>query len=122
MCAKATGKGARASDETYDSYRLLIESATQVDVIETAVAHPCDESSLSAVVHAAKQGLIQPLLVGPEASIRDVANECQLDISAYEIIDADSHRAKMASCAVAAIYTHALRTGEPWKRPAGIKP
>jgi phosphate acetyltransferase len=35
---------------------------------------------------------------------------------------ADSHRAKMASCAVAAIYAHALRTGEPWKRPAGMKP
>ena len=35
---------------------------------------------------------------------------------------ADSHRAKMASCAVAAIYANALRTGEPWKRPAGIKP
>ena len=89
MSAKATGKGNQASDETYDSYRLLIEAATQVDAIETAVAHPCDESSLSAVVHAAKQGIIQPLLVGPEASIQDIANECQLDISAYEIIDAD---------------------------------
>ena len=92
MSAKATGKGAQASDETYNSYQLLIEAATQVDVIETAVAHPCDESSLSAVVHAAKQGIVQPLLVGPEASIRDVANECQLDISAYEIIDADHSR------------------------------
>ena len=89
MSAKATGKGAQASDETYDSYQLLIEAATQVDVIETAVAHPCDESSLSAVVHAAKEGIIQPILVGPEANIRDVANACQLDISAYEIIDAD---------------------------------
>jgi len=89
MSAKATGKGGQASDETYDSYQLLIEAATQVDVIETAVAHPCDESSLSAVVHAAKEGIIQPILVGPEANIRDVANACQLDISAYEIIDAD---------------------------------
>ncbi len=53
------------------------------------MAHPCDESSLSAVVHAAKEGIIQPILVGPEANIRDVANACQLDISAYEIIDAD---------------------------------
>jgi len=32
---------------------------------------------------------------------------------------ADSHRTKMASCAVGALYAHAVRTGTPWKRLTG---
>ncbi len=88
MTANATGKEAQASKETYDSYRILVDSAAQLEAIETAVAHPCDESSLSAVVHAAEQGIIQPTLVGPEAKIRQVAQASKLDIKPYEIVDA----------------------------------
>jgi phosphate acetyltransferase len=54
----------------------------------TAVAHPCDESSLRGAVDAAKAGLITPILVGPAARIREVAAKAKLDISPYTIVDA----------------------------------
>jgi phosphate acetyltransferase len=54
----------------------------------TAVAHPCDESSLQGVVDAAKAGLIAPTLVGPAARIKEVAAQARLDISAFPIVEA----------------------------------
>ncbi len=101
MNANATGKGAQKSGETYDSYQILVDSAAQLDAIGTAVAHPCDESSLSAVVHAAEAGIIQPTLVGPEARIREVAEACKLDIRPYEIVDAShSHESAKKAAGV----------------------
>jgi phosphate acetyltransferase len=44
---------------------------------------------LESVVEAAKLKLIQPILVGPEERIRKVAAEHRLDISDFEIVDAE---------------------------------
>jgi len=55
--------------------------------IPTAVAHPCDESSLSGAIDAAEAGIIQPYLVGPAAKIRAVAEKLKLNLGRYEIID-----------------------------------
>jgi phosphate acetyltransferase len=51
------------------------------------VAHPCDESSLTGAVDAAKMGLIRPILVGPAARIQAVAEQCRLDITPFELVD-----------------------------------
>jgi phosphate acetyltransferase len=62
--------------------------------VPTAVAHPCDESSLKGAVEAAELGILQPILVGPRDKIEAVAAQFQLDISSYEIVDAPhSHAA-----------------------------
>src|SRR5262249_55490461 len=55
---------------------------------KTAVAHPCDESSLRGAMDAARLGLIAPILVGPRARIEAVAKEHQIDISNVPIVDA----------------------------------
>ena len=49
----------------HEKYFELISRAKAVPPTVTAVAHPCDESSLQAVVEAARLGLIEPILVGP---------------------------------------------------------
>jgi len=54
----------------------------------TAVAHPCDESSLRGAVEAAQAGLLAPVLVGPAAKIKEVAKKAGLKIAAYPIVDA----------------------------------
>lgn len=54
----------------------------------TAVAYPCDESSLSAVVEAAETGLLSPILVGPRAKLEAVAKQLGKDISRYAIVEA----------------------------------
>ena len=68
----------------------------------TAVVHPCDLSSLTAAVEAAREGLIVPVLVGPEAKIRAVAAAEKLDISAFRLVSvAHSHAAAAEAVAMA---------------------
>jgi len=68
----------------------------------TAVAHPCDESSLRAAVEAARAGLIAPILVGPRARIESVAHKHGLDVAGFEIVDA-AHSEAAAAAAVALV-------------------
>jgi phosphate acetyltransferase len=68
-------------------YQNLIESARKLPVKSCAVAHPCDQSSLSSAVEAARLGIFQPILVGPKVRIHNVAQEHGLDISGFELID-----------------------------------
>jgi phosphate acetyltransferase len=62
----------------------------------TAVAHPCDQSSLEGAIQAAEMGLIRPILVGPQAKIAGVAQEFQLDMSPYECVDVPHSHAAAA--------------------------
>jgi phosphate acetyltransferase len=81
---------------THEKYQRLIDTARTLAPVTTAVAHPCDESSLSGAVDAAKLGLIVPILVGPKAKIEAVAKACKLDISGFEIVDAPHSHAAAA--------------------------
>lgn len=72
----------------HDKFRDLMETAKSLPPIKVAVAHPCDKSSLEAVVEAAERKLIDPILVGPKARIQAVAQEHGLDISGFEIVEA----------------------------------
>jgi phosphate acetyltransferase len=83
-------------------FRKLLERAKAHAPVPTAVAHPCDQSSLESVVEAAKLKLIEPILVGPEGRIREVAKENDLDISGFEIVDA-SYSQDSAAKAVALV-------------------
>ncbi|MFY9736146.1 MAG: phosphate acetyltransferase, partial [Rhodoplanes sp.] len=75
-------------------YEDLIAKAKQVQRVVTVVAHPCDETSLRGATEAAEAGIIVPVLVGPAAKIRSVAQSFGLDISRFEIVDAPhSHAA-----------------------------
>jgi phosphate acetyltransferase len=78
----------------HEKYQQLIARCQTLTPVPTAVAHPCDESSLRGAVEAAELGILHPILVGPRARIEAVAAQCQLDISSYEIVDAPhSHAA-----------------------------
>ena len=54
-------------DRKHEKYERLLAQAKKLAPLSTAVAHPCDESSLAGAVDAARLGLIAPILVGPEA-------------------------------------------------------
>jgi len=78
----------------HEKYDRLIARARSLPPTPTAVAHPCDRSSLEGAVQAAESGLIVPILVGPADRIAAVAKEHGLDISRYEVVDAEhSHAA-----------------------------
>lgn len=86
----------------HDFLRELLVKASSGKPMPTAIAYPCDEVSLLAATEAAARGLIQPILVGPTKLIRDVAAKYQMDISAFQIIEAaDSAEAARKAVALA---------------------
>jgi phosphate acetyltransferase len=68
-------------------YELLLERCKGMAPIPTAVAYPCDESSLAGAIDAARLGLIVPILVGPERRIRELAGSRNIDLGDTEIVD-----------------------------------
>jgi phosphate acetyltransferase len=72
----------------HDKFHRLVENAQKHPPVKVAVAHPCDQVSLESVVEAAKLKLVEPILVGPEHRIREVAAKHGLDISRFEIVNA----------------------------------
>ena len=83
---------------SHEKYQRLIDAAKALPPVATAVAHPCDESSLTGALDAAKLGLIRPLLVGPKAKIEAAARKAKLDLGGVQVIDAPhSHGAAAAA-------------------------
>jgi phosphate acetyltransferase len=77
-------------------YEQLLARCKGMAAVPTAVAHPCDESSLGAVLDAAQAGIIDPILVGPAERIRAVARAARLELDAHEIVDAPHSHASAA--------------------------
>jgi phosphate acetyltransferase len=90
----------------YRVYPTLIERCASVEPVGTAVAHPCDESSLRGAIEAAGAKLIRPILIGPEAKIRSVAEQLDLDLAPYPLVDVPH------SHAAAAKAVEIVRAGE----------
>ncbi len=87
-------------------YEALIEACRGLPPLRTAVAHPCDEFSLSAAIEAAEAGIIRPILVGPASRIRGVAASLRLDLGALRLVD------QPHSHAAAAEAVRLVRAGE----------
>ena len=81
----------------HEKYERLVAACRAISPVSTAVAHPCDASSLGGAVDAARQGFITPILIGPAARIRAVADESGLDIAPYEIVDVPHSHAAAAT-------------------------
>jgi phosphate acetyltransferase len=82
--------------EKHQRYQRLVATAQSLEPMITAVAHPCDQSSLEGAIKAAEMGLIRPILIGPQVKIAGVAQECKLDISPYECVDVPHSHAAAA--------------------------
>ena len=89
-----------------DRYLELLAACRDLQPIATVVAHPCSGDALEGPLRAAAEGLIDPILVGPEARIRAVADAEGLDISAFRLVPTE-HSNASAERAVALV-----RSGE----------
>ena len=83
-------------DRPHEKYQKLLDFCKALPPTPTAVAHPCDESSLRGAVDAARLGLISPILVGPRARIEAVAKAHGIDISGLPLVDAPYSEASAA--------------------------
>jgi phosphotransacetylase/acyl dehydratase len=100
-------------------YRQLLELVRGFKPLRTAVVHPCDEASLVGAVEAAREKLIEAVLIGPEEKIRRTAELANVDLAGFEIVNAlHSHAAAVAAVAMAregkveALMKGALHTDE----------
>ncbi len=76
--------------QLHEPYNRLIDRCREIPAVPTAVAYPCDASSLAAAADAAKDGIIAPILVGPTDRIRAVAADQGIDLKAMRLVEADS--------------------------------
>jgi phosphotransacetylase len=100
-------------------HRQLVQAARGFDPVTMAVVHPCDAVSLEGALAARDAGLIVPVLVGPEARIRAVAEAAGASLAGLRILSTEhSHAAAQAAVAlarageVAALMKGALHTDE----------
>ena len=100
-------------------YRRLIEATREIDPLRMAVVHPCDELSLTGALEAKSQGLIEPVLVGPEAKVRRAAEAAKRSLDGIELVDVPHSHAAAARAVelartrkVSALMKGALHTDE----------
>jgi phosphate acetyltransferase len=80
-------KATVAQLHSHEKYDRLIAATANLEPLPTAVAHPCDESSLRGAIEAAQSGMIVPILIGPADRIKTRAQALNLDISKFELVD-----------------------------------
>ena len=100
-------------------YRQLIDATRSIEPLRTAVVHPCDELSLAGALEAKSQGLIEPVLVGPEAKVRRAAAAAGRSLDGIKLVDVPHSHAAAARAVelartgeVRALMTGALHTDE----------
>ena len=85
-----------------DVFAHLLRQCEPLEPVTCAVTHPCDRDSLLGALEAAKRKLIVPVLVGPPARIRAVAEANGADISGFRMVATEhSHASAAASAALA---------------------
>jgi len=77
-------------------YERLLERCKDLPPIPTAVAYPCEATALEGAIDAGTQGLITPILVGPAATIKEMAAAKGLNLGNVEIVDVTGSRASAA--------------------------
>ena len=85
-----------------DVFARLLRQCDPLEPIPCAVAHPCDRDSLLGALEAARRGLIVPVLVGPPARIRAVAQANSADLSGIRVVATEHSHASAAAAAALA--------------------
>jgi phosphate acetyltransferase len=80
----------------HEKYERLIAIAQRLEPLSTAVAQPCDESSLRGAIEAKDAGLITPILIGPKERVIEIARTLDLNLDGIELIDVPHSHAAAA--------------------------
>ncbi|PZQ11223.1 MAG: phosphate acetyltransferase [Ancylobacter novellus] len=86
-----------------DHYEQLLGRCKGMPPVRTAVVHPVKANVIEATADAAREGLIEPVLVGPRGKIEAAAAEAGVDLSRWPVVDVEhSHDAADKAAALAA--------------------
>jgi phosphotransacetylase/acyl dehydratase len=87
---------AKISVQTHDKFEIFVDRVRPLKPVPTAVAHPCSDAAIRAAVEAARESMIEPILVGPLERVRDAAAKAGVDIAGFRLVDAaHSHEAAL---------------------------
>lgn len=96
-----------------------LEQARSAGALPTGVVYPCSRDALAGALEARDAGLVDPVLVGPEAAIRTLAEREGFDLAGCALehveqpIDAAQHAARLAQeQRVAVLMKGSLHTDE----------
>jgi phosphate acetyltransferase len=62
-------------------FEPFLKEALSLPAMSTAIVHPCNAEAIQAAIEARDEGLIVPVLVGPERRIREAADKAGLSIA-----------------------------------------
>ncbi len=85
--------------------RELLAKGAHLAPVRCAVVHPCDTDSLRGAIDSAAHDLIVPVLIGPEARLRAMADAANIDLNGIELIHAE-HSHAAAKCAAELAASH----------------
>ena len=87
----------------HDRYQEFVAHARSLPSLKTAIVHPCSIEALHAVVEARNEGLIDPILVGPQHKIMQIAASAKLCLDGIAIDNTEhSHAAAIRAVELAA--------------------
>ena len=102
-----------------DGFASLLARCAPLAPVRCAIVHPCDAASLDGAIAAMREGLIEPVLVGPRHRIESVAASSGIDIASVAVVAVEhSHAAAARAVAmarsgeVAALMKGSLHTDE----------
>ncbi len=87
--------------DTVDHFGKLVALAAKLPPLKTAVVCPEDHNSLSGALLSAKNGLIEPILIGDPGRIQAAAKALESDISPFTLVEvSDPHAAAARAVAM----------------------
>ncbi|HUL94433.1 MAG TPA: bifunctional enoyl-CoA hydratase/phosphate acetyltransferase [Usitatibacter sp.] len=90
---------ALVSVQTHDKFAAFVEKVRPLKPVPTAVAHPCSDAAIEAALEAAREGMIEPILVGPLEKIRAGAAAAKMSLEGVRIVET-AHSEESAARAV----------------------
>lgn len=85
-----------------DHFARLIDAARQLPALKTAVVCPEDANSMGGLALSAREGLIEPVLVGDAQRMARIATELGIDITGWrQLHESDPRAAAAAAVAMA---------------------
>jgi phosphate acetyltransferase len=108
-----------AAGHRNDPYEAFIREARRRPALRTAIVHPCSPEAIRAAVEARDENLLDPILVGPEATMRAAAETAGISLQGIAMDAVEhSHAAAVravelgAAGQVAALMKGSLHTDE----------
>lgn len=82
--------------QRHDRFDAIVAEARSLPMVKTALVHPCSPEAIEAAVEIRDEGLLEPILIGPEAKIRAAAEKAGISIDGFEILHTEHSHAAAA--------------------------